>query len=112
MSKEELQKQIDEGVEFWGYTENGKITGVMGIQFKGDVTLIRHAYVRTIERNKGIGRKFLKHLSAKTTTPVLIGTWEDATWAIEFYKKYGFRLLSKEEKNKLRLLRFLSVVCC
>lgn len=101
MTKAELQKQIDEGVEFWGYTENGKMTGVMGIQFKGDVTLIRHAYVRTTERNKGIGGKLLAHLHAKTTTPVLIGTWEDATWAIEFYKKHGFRLLSTEEKNNL-----------
>lgn len=55
MSKEELQDQIDDGVEFWCFLENGRITGVMGTQDKGDVTLIRHAYVRTSERKKGIG---------------------------------------------------------
>ena len=101
MSMDDLKNQIDEGVEFWAYTENGKIVGVMGIQFKGQVTLIRHAYVRTSHRNKGIGTKLLAHLTSIATTPVLIGTWADASWAIEFYQKHGFRLLSTEEKNKL-----------
>lgn len=101
MSKEELKKQMDEGVEFWGYVEDEKLTGVMGIQVKGEVTLIRHAYVRTTERKKGIGTKLLKHLLGMATTPVLIGTWADASWAIEFYQKHGFRLLPEEEKNRL-----------
>ncbi|HEV8283177.1 MAG TPA: GNAT family N-acetyltransferase [Chitinophagaceae bacterium] len=101
MTREELKKQIDEGVEFWSYTEDGKMMGVMGIQFKPSVTLIRHAYVRTVKRNKGIGSKLLEHLRALSTTPVLIGTWADAKWAIEFYQKHGFHLLSKEEKNNL-----------
>ena len=101
MPQEELKKQIDEGVEFWCYTEDGEIMGVMGIQFKGDVTLIRHAYVRTTKRKKGIGSKLLEHLRAISATPVLIGTWADAKWAIEFYQKHGFRLLGKEEINKL-----------
>jgi N-acetylglutamate synthase-like GNAT family acetyltransferase len=101
MPKEELKKQIDDGVQFWSYAEAGKIIGVMGIQFKSDVTLIRHAYVRTTERNKGIGSKLLEHLHSIAVTPVLIGTWADATWAIEFYQKHGFRLLPKEEKNNL-----------
>src|SRR5215216_5911120 len=80
MTEEELKKQIAEGVEFWGYQEDGKIIGVMGIQFKGDVTLIRHAYVRTVKRNKGIGSRLLEHLRSIATTPVLIGTWTDASW--------------------------------
>jgi N-acetylglutamate synthase-like GNAT family acetyltransferase len=101
MAKEELQKQIDDGVEFWSYVEEGKIIGVMGIQFKGDVTLIRHAYVRTIDRNKGIGSKLLEHLIETSKTSVLIGTWADAKWAIRFYEKHGFRLLPKEEKDNL-----------
>ncbi|HYJ38009.1 MAG TPA: GNAT family N-acetyltransferase [Chitinophagaceae bacterium] len=101
MPEEELKKQIDEGVEFWSYTEEEEILGVMGIQFKGDVTLIRHAYVRTTNRKKGIGSKLLEHLSATATTPVLIGTWAAATWAVEFYQKHGFRLLPEEEKNNL-----------
>jgi len=101
MTEEELKRQIDEGVQFWSYSEDGEIAGVMGIQFKKDVTLIRHAYVRTTQRNKGIGSKLLDHLRSISVTPVLIGTWADAKWAIEFYQKHGFRLLPKEEKNNL-----------
>jgi len=101
MPKEELQKQIDEGVEFYSYSEDDQILGVMGIQFKGDVTLIRHAYVRTSSRNKGIGGKLLGHLRTIATTPVLIGTWADASWAIGFYERHGFRLLSKKETVEL-----------
>jgi N-acetylglutamate synthase-like GNAT family acetyltransferase len=101
MSEEELRNQIKDGVQFWGFREDEQIIGVMGIQYKTDVTLIRHAYVRTTQRNKGIGGNLLKHLLAKATTPVLIGTWSDAKWAIEFYKKHGFRLLPAEEKNNL-----------
>ena len=101
MPKEELQKQINEGVEFWSYSDNGIIAGVMGIQFKGDVTLIRHAYVRSSQRNKGVGGKLLQYLRSLSSTPILIGTWEDAVWAIAFYEKHGFRLLQKDEKNTL-----------
>jgi N-acetylglutamate synthase-like GNAT family acetyltransferase len=101
MPEHELQKQIDDGVEFWGFEESGKLLGVMGIQFKGDVTLIRHAYVRSVERNKGIGGKLLAHLESIATTPILIGTWADASWAIDFYKKHGFRLLSRAEIDAL-----------
>jgi N-acetylglutamate synthase-like GNAT family acetyltransferase len=101
MSQEELKKQIDDGVQFWVYREHDRIAGVMGIQYKEDVTLIRHAYVRTTERNKGIGSILLEHLTEVTEIPILIGTWADAKWAIEFYKKHGFRLLPEEEKNKL-----------
>ena len=98
MSKEELKIQINEGVEFWKYEEDNEIKGVMGIQFKNDVTLIRHAYVRTAARQKGIGGKRLKHLITVTETPVLIGTWEDASRAISFYEKHGFRQLLKKRK--------------
>ena len=101
MTREELKKQIDEGVQFWKYVEDEKIVGVMGIQFKKDVTLIRHAYVRTLNRKKGIGSQLLGHLCLASEKPVLIGTWADATWAIKFYEKHGFRLLIKEEKNNL-----------
>lgn len=73
----------------------------MGIQQKPDVTLIRHAYIRTIARNKGIGGKLLKHLSTLTDKPILIGTWADADWAISFYQKNGFRQVSTTEKEQL-----------
>ena len=101
MSEEELKMQIEDGIKFWCYIENGIIIGVMGIQEKSDVTLIRHAYVRTASRNKGIGSKLLKHLSELTTKPILVGTWANATWAINFYKKYGFKLVSFDDKEEL-----------
>lgn len=108
MTKEELQNQIDDNIQFWGFREDDKLMGVMGIQFKGDVTLIRHAYVRTIYRNKGIGGKLLTNLCDITDFPILIGTWADAKWAIEFYQKHGFRLLEKDEKNYL-LMKYWTV---
>jgi N-acetylglutamate synthase-like GNAT family acetyltransferase len=101
MSKEELKNQIQDGVEFWCYKDDQQILGVMGIQDRNDVTLIRHAYVRTSHRNKGIGSKLLENLVQLTSKAVLIGTWAEAKWAISFYQKHGFRLLSQEEKNKL-----------
>ena len=73
----------------------------MGIQDKGDMTLIRHAYVRSNKRNQGIGTRLLHFLESTTEKPILIGTWADATWAIEFYKKNGYRLLPEKEKNRL-----------
>jgi len=108
MTEQELQTQMDEGVEFWSYADNGVMTGVMGIQDRGEVTLIRHAYVRTALRSKGIGSKLLAHLVNLTSKPILIGTWAAATWAIEFYQKHGFKLLPEEEKNRL-LLRYWSI---
>ena len=101
MSREELHHEIDYGVVFWGDEEDGKLAGVMGIQDVQDVTLIRHAYVRTAERNKGIGSKLLSHLRRMTNRPILIGTWADAVWAIRFYEKHGFRVVSREETNRL-----------
>ena len=101
MSEQELQTQIEDGIKFWCFVDNDNIIGVMGIQDKSDETLIRHAYVRTTARNKGIGSKLLNYLSELTTKPILVGTWADATWAINFYKKYGFNLVPFDEKEKL-----------
>ena len=101
MSTEELQLEIESGVVFWGFEANGDLVGVMGIQPVQDVTLIRHAYVRTVNRNRGIGGKLLAHLRTLTDRPILIGTWAAAVWAIRFYEKHGFRLVSPEEKDRL-----------
>ena len=101
MPREELRHEIDEGVVFWGYEDNGELAGVMGIQDIQDVTLIRHAYVRTIKRGRGIGSKLLEKLRTLTARPLLIGTWADAVWAIKFYEKHNFRLVTKEEKDML-----------
>ena len=91
MSREKLQREIDEGVVFWGYEETGTLAGVMGIQPVQDVTLIRHAYVRTSSQKRGIGAHLLSHLRELANSPVLIGTWADAVWAIRFYEKHGFQ---------------------
>ena len=101
MPHTELAQQIASGVEFWGYTQDGELCGVMGIQHVADVTLIRHAYVRTAHRNRGIGAQLLTHLRGLTRKPILIGTWAAATWAIRFYEKQGFALVSGEHKNSL-----------
>lgn len=101
MSLEELKHEIDDGVVFWGYQEDNRLIGVMGIQPVLEVTLIRHAYVCTANRNQGIGGKLLSFLYSETGRPVLIGTWAAAVWAIGFYEKHGFKLVSPEEKNRL-----------
>lgn len=101
MPESELLEQIDDGVNFYCYCDKTSITGVMGIQDKGDVKLIRHAYVRTSERGKGIGSKLLEFLMKESDKPLLIGTWETASWAISFYVKHGFNIVSREEKDRL-----------
>jgi N-acetylglutamate synthase-like GNAT family acetyltransferase len=101
MTQDQLQTEISKGVIFWGWEEASGLAGVMGIQDVKDVTLIRHAYVKTTLRNKGIGTKLLNHLMVQTSRPVLIGTWKAATWAIKFYRKNGFEPVTEEEKNLL-----------
>lgn len=101
MSKTELRDEIEDGVSFWGFENGGELAGVMGIQKVRDVTLIRHAYVRTNHQKKGIGAHLLLHLRNLTRDPVLIGTWADARWAIRFYEKHGFRVVGPDEKNNL-----------
>jgi GNAT superfamily N-acetyltransferase len=101
MSRDELRREIADGVTFSGYEDEGALIGVMGIQDVADVTLIRHAYVRTGFQHRGIGGLLLGHLRTLTQRPVLIGTWAAATWAIRFYERHGFRVVSQEEKERL-----------
>ncbi len=108
LSRDELQREITDGVVFWGWQEVGDLVGVMGIQDVEDVTLIRHAYVRTTKRNQGIGGKLLDHLREQTSRLMLVGTWAEAAWAIRFYEQRGFRLVTAEEKGRL-LKRYWSV---
>jgi GNAT superfamily N-acetyltransferase len=108
MSREKLQHEIGSGIDFWGYEDAGALTGVMGIQHVQDVTLIRHAYVRTSNQKQGIGALLLSHLRELTDKPILIGTWADASWAIRFYQRHGFRIVSSENKTRL-LQRYWTV---
>jgi GNAT superfamily N-acetyltransferase len=101
MSMPELEMEINRGVQFHGYRIGAELVGVMGIQHVKDVTLIRHAYVRTKQRGGGIGSALLRHLATLTQRPVLIGTWKAATWAITFYQRHGYRLTDGDEKNRL-----------
>ena len=108
MPLEELKRRIAEGVVFWCSAEDSAINGVMGIQDRGEVSLIRHAYVRTALRRTGIGETLLRHLEGTTDKPVLIGTWRAASWAIRFYEKNGYRLLEPSETARL-LRRYWSI---
>jgi N-acetylglutamate synthase-like GNAT family acetyltransferase len=101
MSREYLRHELDTGVMFWGYETAGEIVGIMGIQDVQDVTLIRHAYVRTADRGYGIGGKLISHLKTLATRPTLVGTWAAAVWAIRFYEKNDFHLVTWEEKERL-----------
>lgn len=108
MPLEELRSEIAAGVRFLGVERAGALLGIMGSQEVKDVTLIRHAYVRTSERGHGLGTLLLKQLLETTTRPVLIGTWRAATWAISFYERHGFQVVGDEEKNRL-LKRYWTV---
>ena len=76
MPFEELRKEIEDGIVFWGLEHDGQLLGVIGIQDKGEVTIMRHAYVRTRAQKMGIGTKLLWHLESVTDKPILIGTWQ------------------------------------
>lgn len=101
MTREELAGEIAQGVEFWGVAQEGRLLGVMGRQDKGEVVLIRHAYVRTACQRRGLGARLLAHLLRGVAKPVLVGTWRAAWWAVNFYKKHGFTLVPEAEKNRL-----------
>jgi len=97
----ELKAEIAAGVKFWGYEDGGRLAGIMGMQPVKDVTLIRHAYVRTEMRSRGIGGKLLAHLLGQIEGRILVGTWKAADWAVKFYQKHGFQLVGDVEKNRL-----------
>ncbi len=101
MAMKELQAEILDGVEFWIIEQAGRPAGVMGIQDRGEVTLIRHAYVRTACQDRGLGRQLLQHLEGLTQKPILIGTWQAATWAIRFYEKNGYVSQSRDTTSSL-----------
>ncbi len=102
MSAEELKEEIEAGVRFFGWVEGGHLLGVTGIQALKDTMLVRHAYVLPGCQRQGIGTKLLEYLMGLTETPeILVGTWIDAAWAIRFYEKHGFKMVSSREKDRL-----------
>ena len=102
MSKHELIDELNDGVHMYGYHDNNKLIGVIGIQEVKDVILIRHAYTLTSYQNKGTGSVLLEYLLKKNqNSRLLVGTWKNAEWAIRFYKKFDFILHSKEQSTLL-----------
>ena len=101
MKRAELLTEIAAGVEFWGWEDSGTLIGVMGIQKVHDATLIRHAYVLASHQSRGIGGALLATLVRQSSGKLLVGTWAAAHWAIRFYQRHGFRLVSAEDKDNL-----------
>lgn len=108
MPAAELEEEIAAGVTFWAHEEGGTIAAVMGLQDVADVTLIRHAYTRTEYQHRGLGSALLQHLRGQTQRPILVGTWKAAAWAVWFYQRHGFHLVSEVEKRRL-LQRYWTV---
>jgi N-acetylglutamate synthase-like GNAT family acetyltransferase len=101
MPANELEREIVAGVVFWIAVQDGQIAGVMGIQDKGDVTLVRHAYVVPTTQRSGVGTSLLRHVENLVDKPILIGTWATASWAIDFYRRNGFSILDDSDKDRL-----------
>ena len=108
MPRAELEGEIAAGVQFWVAEADGKALGVMGIQDRGEVALVRHAYTATAAQRKGVGTKLLRHVEALNGKPVLIGTWADAKWAIDFYVRNGYTVVPAADKERL-LRRYWSI---
>jgi GNAT superfamily N-acetyltransferase len=101
MDSRELDEEIDAGVAFWGYEADRALVGIMGIQPVRDVDLIRHAYVRPGTQRRGVGGALFLHLRGLTARRMLVGTWAAADWAIQFYRRNGFELVSPDRKTEL-----------
>ena len=98
MPKQELRREM-ESIIFFGLEKEGRLVGVIGFQPVKDVTLIRHAYVLPNYQRKGIGARLLTHLKQMTKTKsLLVGTWADAGWAINFYQSHGFRPMPNKDE--------------
>ena len=101
MPMEELERELAAGIVFWAAENAGRMLGVMGMQDKGEVALVRHAYVASSVQKKGVGTALLRRVAGLTAKPILIGTWAAASWAIDFYRRNGFTVVSPEEKERL-----------
>jgi GNAT superfamily N-acetyltransferase len=108
MSAGELAEEIEAGVEFWGFDDGAALAGIMGVQPRGDVDLIRHAYVSPGHQGRGMGTLLLHALEAQGSRPILIGTWAAAHWAIRFYERNGYVRAGADEARSL-LRRYWTV---
>ena len=98
MPADELEREMMR-VIFYGWEVDGELVGVMGIEPIRDTTLIRHAYILPQWQHQGIASRLLEYMKGLTQTPqLLVGTWEDATWALDFYQRRGFRFLPDKDR--------------
>ena len=109
MSEQELISEFNNGVRMYGYHQKDILIGVIGIQEVKDVILIRHAYTLSSYQGKGAGSALLEYLLKKNkNSRLLVGTWKNATWAIQFYKKFDF-ILHTEEETTLLLKKYWNI---
>ena len=109
MSKQELIDEFSDRVRIFGYHDDKKLIGVIGIQEVKNVILIRHAYTLTSYQSKGMGSVLLEHLLKKNKNArLLVGTWKNAIWAIRFYEKFGF-ILHTTGKSTLLLKKYWKI---
>ena len=99
MTMKELEAEMQR-MEFAGWEEDSELVGVMGLEPVKDTTLIRHAYILPEYQGKGAGSKLLEYLKKTVqTSELLVGTWADSYWAVNFYKNHGFLL--RDDKDLL-----------
>lgn len=101
MPRDEMVKEMAAGVVFWLAEQRGELVGLIGLQDKGEVALVRHAYIAPTVQRMGVGTRLLHHAEALVDKPILIGTWAAASWAIDFYRRNGFTLVPRTEKDRL-----------
>ena len=101
MSVKDLQQELEGGVVFSGITLEGRLLAVMGLQARGAVDLIRHAYVSPPHQRTGLGRTLLRRIHRHALAPILVGTWAHADWAIRFYENNGYQLLNPRDTARL-----------
>jgi N-acetylglutamate synthase-like GNAT family acetyltransferase len=101
MDAAELDREVADGVAFSVAEIDGRVVGAMGLQDRGDVALIRHAYVASDVQKRGVGGALLRDLVARVERPVLVGTWAAAGWAIAFYERHGFAVVPHDAKERL-----------
>ncbi|MGD9118170.1 MAG: GNAT family N-acetyltransferase [Dehalococcoidia bacterium] len=98
MPMSELEAEMRR-VTFYGWQLDGELVGVMGLEPIKDTTLIRHAYVLPRWQRQGISTRLLEYIKPLVKTRrLMVGTWADATWAIDFYKKHGFELMPDKDE--------------
>ena len=59
------------------------------------------AFAVPAHQRRGIGTALLEAVRAEAETPLLVGTWADAAWAVRFYEKNRFTRVSPAEKDRL-----------